>query len=339
MTNFETVLAHLNTAVTADETIILGDALYTEAKDLGDLFRKLQTADLTKKESPQAPGTKSFSIYQEYLRRFNCGWVKIGGLIHATGNKDFIKLKTAMIPGNHSFDVNAEKEAFFLSNYMPAFSKAIIGGKLDNQPTTNHDARIVLANAGKLLYLDIDMTLLNCSVMLEAPNTIVNWKACATENRFVNYPDLETEVGQTAIYNKCKAYYDNLKLLLAQIPLQVGVKWRIARVHQPIFNTEQDFWGVKSNSVLMNLFKIAHIHLWLVSHHHTAEIGIAKYTSVTAKKEFNAAEIKEPLNGLNVKTVNNCNSILKSGCGTTNTGTVYVKKKQRGLCHPNTNRT
>jgi len=40
MNNFAGVLAKITTDVTATETVILGDAVYTEAKNLGDLFRK-----------------------------------------------------------------------------------------------------------------------------------------------------------------------------------------------------------------------------------------------------------------------------------------------------------
>jgi len=50
-------------------------------------------------------------------------------------------------------------------------------------------------------------------------------------------------------------------------------------VHQPVFNIERDYYGVKNNYELMKLFKQAHFHLWLVSHHHSVQINLAKYES------------------------------------------------------------
>jgi len=47
-------------------------------------------------------------------------------------------------------------------------------------------------------------------------------------------------------------------------------------MHQPIFNAEQDM-DAKSNVELMTAFKEAKIHLWFVSHNHSAQFTVSLY--------------------------------------------------------------
>jgi len=53
--------------------------------------------------------------------------------------------------------------------------------------------------------------------------------------------------------------------------------WRLVRMHQPIFNVEGDFTGLKLNKRLMQAFKNAHVHAFLVSHYHNAQFSISQY--------------------------------------------------------------
>jgi hypothetical protein len=162
----------------------------------------------------------------------------------------------------------------------------------------------------RVWFIDFDMTPLICSDALEEIRTKLNgsekiltnpkdktnskkdftinkdelfkddnfekFSGCLT-SRFAHLnPGHFTKEHQMNIYQISYKYYLDLIEALDELK-KAKAMWKVARIHQSIFNIERDYLGVKTNKHLMSLFKEAGIHLWLASHHHSAQINFGKY--------------------------------------------------------------
>jgi len=67
-------------------------------------------------------------------------------------------------------------------------------------------------------------------------------------------------------------------------------------MHQPIFNVEADYAGMKQNTILMGKLKAAHIHLYLVSHFHNAQFSVSMFENEALKYKH------QPVSGFNPKS-------------------------------------
>lgn len=232
----------------------------------------------------------------EYKNRQICGWNVVDSML-----KDLNKNNNlAVTYGNHAYDVNLNFETIQMINYKPwkEISKIEDVKKLSQMLKTIIEVKSkpkysYLEKDGiKILFLDFDMTVLVCSEVLEGIRTRVTntkkfddetfateFKSCLTGRFAHTNPNQFTPEQQKGVYHRSYTFYINLLATLADMKSGKIAKgnWNIVRIHQSIFNIERDFLGVKNNSFLMTAFKEANIHLWLVSHHHSAQINLGKY--------------------------------------------------------------
>jgi hypothetical protein len=286
MSNFEKGVLSYIEKLSADEAIILGDAVYTEAKGLALTLNDLKS------------DADKLAVKTEFLRRLNCAWTYIENLF-ATSKKDFLKNIT-IIFGNHSMDVDYFAELKHMVRFLPWRTnlKALPNVQGDFE-TSVLKPKISYGNGknGKnVLYLDIDMSKLVCSEKL---NDFKEFRACIKATFTHAYPSHNTDDEQIKLWEIHSYYLDELKIALNKVEHD-GARWKVVRLHQPIFNIERDYYGVKNNSQLMQRFRRAGIHLWFVSHHHSGQVNIAKYETAdykykvqadgsTRRKEYNEA--------------------------------------------------
>lgn len=286
MNNFEKgVLAHIE-KLSADDAIILGDAVYTEAKGLALTLNDLKS------------DAEKLTVKTEFLRRLNCAWTHVENTF-AGSKKDFLK-NISIIFGNHSMDVDYFAELKHMVRFNPwrVNPNALPNVKGDFQ-TSVLKPKISYGSgkSGKnVLYLDIDMSKLVCSDEL---GDFKLFRACVQRTFTHSYPSHNTDDEQIRLWEIHSYYLDEVKSVLKKVKKD-SAKWKVVRLHQPIFNIEKDYYGVKNNADLMKRFKNAGIHLWFVSHHHSAQVNIAKYESTryrykvkqdgsTRRKEYNEA--------------------------------------------------
>jgi len=352
MNNFEKGVLTYIEKLEGDDAIILGDAVYTEAKGLAITFNTL-----TKPEDRVA-------VKQEFDRRLQCAWKYLENLF-SNSKKEFLR-KMTIIFGNHSMDVDYLGELKHMVRFLPWRTdiKALPNAAQAKEFEVDVLKPKISFGSGqhgrKVLYLDIDMSKLACSNTL---HTLKDFKDCLKVTMTTAYPQQSSDDDQLRVWETHSYYYDELKMKLKKVA-RMPAKWKIVRLHQPIFNIERDYYGVKTNKELMGLFKKAGIHLWFVSHHHSAQVNIAKYEDgeykykvlndgAAQRKEYSEAvmDLKDPnvdyklsydglddyfydINGdgdkLTYKTkknpiqVNRC-SVLLNKCKK-NVGTIYIKK-------------
>jgi hypothetical protein len=337
LNNFAPVLTQIEKE-TFDEAVVLGDAVYTEGKNLANILKgslaiekiegdftltKMKKADVFTinelEEAKKIGDLKSLFnqyIFVEFLRRLYCAWQQVISIFDKS-----TKLKNpSMVFGNHSMDVKYSLEIEQISKFTPwnvdndtDIRKIAIKNQAEGEVREKWDKIVdemmnkpkatLVKKGGKnfILYLDFDMSKLICADYLDGeknrkynnqggkvieavPNTEEskrkNFVRCL-QTRYVNsYPQYYTDADQIAMFKVHNDYYKNLKeVLVGKEVMSSRATWKIVRVHQPIFNIERDLSGVKQNRVLMGLFKNAGIHFWMVSHHHSAQVNIARYES------------------------------------------------------------
>jgi hypothetical protein len=235
-------------------------------------------------------------VRTEYRKRQICGWNQVDSML-----KDLNKNNNlAVTYGNHAYDVNLNFETIQMMNYKPwkDTTKIDEAKKLSQLLKTLHEVKskpkisYLEKDGVKILFLDFDMTVLVCSEVLEAIRTkvtetkkyddesfVTDFKKCLTGRFAHTNPNHFTPDQQKRVYVRSYIFYLNLLKTLSEMKSGAIAKadWNIIRIHQSIFNIERDFLGVKTNSHLMTAFKDAKIHLWLVSHHHSAQINFGKY--------------------------------------------------------------
>ncbi len=205
-----------------------------------------------------------------------------------------------LIFGNHSYDVNYKAEATYISHYQNRNTTlSNVDGELEKKdkikPSEVLRPRITVANTNKvdILYLNLDPSMLVCSnklIYLDGKDfqvvknakelkakvdLLTNFKKCVTDKWFDRFP--EEEFMTNSNMNAHIMYFRQTLQLLKNIPKVGGTDWRIVRMHQPIFNPEVDYMGIKLNPVLMKAFKDAHIHLFWTSHNHSAQVDLSLY--------------------------------------------------------------
>jgi hypothetical protein len=238
-------------------------------------------------------------IELEYRKRHLCGWQEV--------DRRFTKLnkdnKLSMSYGNHAYDVSYTVEQVQMIRYSPWRTVTRLKDKeknINGPKEVLETSRLPIypkisyseVNGVKVWFLDIDMTPLVCSDALEVvrdklkenskhkifedPSYFNGFKTCF-ENRFAHLnPGHFLLSDQMKVYKHSYTYYLALIHILGILE-KAEVDWRIVRIHQSIFNIERDYLGVKSNKFLMESFKKTKIHLWLASHHHSAQINFGKY--------------------------------------------------------------
>lgn len=245
----------------------------------------------------------------EYLYRLICGWKFLHGLLSDKNNPDFIKSKLTLIFGNHSYDVSAQEEAELIAKYFKkdgyigrsdSTLEGISNGKLKyySELTSSQiklEPRLTpgLSKDINVVYVDIDPTMLTCSDYLvkqdgdnlrpylnsgELKKDIENFtkfKKCLNDRYFSAYPE-EEWLTNLKINNYIRYLQDTL-IVLSKIDDLGQCDWRIVRMHQPIFNNDFDFVGMKLNNLLMQAFQDAGIHMYFVSHNHSGQIDLALY--------------------------------------------------------------
>jgi len=291
MKNFQTIFPKISAETSVDEVVILGDAVYTEGKGVGATAQALTTAKKT---------AVADRMTLELVKRLNCAWETVKKLLFDVKSK--IGDKTAIVFGNHSMDVDYTTELVHLTAFHPwkeakmTMKKGVEVSELLLAPYTSNGLG---ANGKTVLWIDVDMSKLICSARTA---TSAEFSKCLNDNYLSAYPgyakamqdELLGEAGKGKLEKKRLKIIDYIKKLEAKLDTVKldKSKWKIIRVHQPIFNIERDFYGVKNNAELMSKFKQAHIHVWLVSHHHSAQINIAKYEgkydNVDYKYKFSA---------------------------------------------------
>jgi hypothetical protein len=382
MSNFEKIKTLLEDEK-ADQNVLLGDALYTESKNMGKYYgtqndlikdqvneligrlnksaspvlkkalKKLQENPLFENQikERQQKKTKAANMIKsiekgiaqrliktsmenlslandqikrikiEYYKRQLCGWVEVEKTIAKLNEND----KLFMSYGNHAYDVSYTTEQFIMSEYMPwkvetTFGDDINGKKevaqvtsLPNKPKLSYSD----VNGVKVWFLDFDMTPLICGEVLENIHSNVSKVKYDDELNFESYRKCldrkfaDTNPGFYTLGEKIEnfhisyEYYEELIKIIEKLK-KAKVDWKIARIHQSIFNIERDFNGVKTNKPLMKLFKDAGINLWLASHHHSAQINFGKYEEENGYKYLitedpgNRLEYNDPITATHI---------------------------------------
>ena len=72
-------------------------------------------------------------------------------------------------------------------------------------------------------------------------------------------------------------YLNDVYKVLGEVAKNQRADWRIIRMHQPVFNVEYDYLGMKLNKKLMSKIKKAHIHVHFVSHYHNAQFSVSLF--------------------------------------------------------------
>jgi hypothetical protein len=189
---------------------------------------------------------------------------------------DFMKNgATVIIPGNHTFDYSGEEE-YVHYKLMKNLKQINAQNFIDS--ITVGDKNLMQPNLHKfkefpIVYLDIDTNFMLCSNNLADVET---FKKC--DNYKYNLSTYSHFADPNKALNDIKAYQEKIKELLLKLntPEYNDYKWRIVRMHHPIFNTEQDL-DLKLNKDFMQAFKNAGIKIFQVSHNHSAQFGVTFY--------------------------------------------------------------
>jgi len=291
--NFERVFKNIKTLKNIDESVVLGDVVYPEVRSLG-----------TKSKYNHNKNQYSWKYKEylaEYIYRLHCGWLYLVDLLKNPKNPKFIR-EMRMIFGNHSYDVNYKTEAYYIANFFKLNDALLANSTGGIREVENLNERqvlypkIVRANSPDMAiyYIDIDPSQLQCSnysykitkvgkeikyTQFKSPKEFrkdpiyAKFTNCLETKWSTADPGMEYMTSRKL--NRYLRYLRHLLTLLENVDQDAD--WRIVRMHQPIFNVEIDFDGMKRNKMLMQAFKKAHIHLWFVAHNHTAQIDIGLY--------------------------------------------------------------
>jgi hypothetical protein len=322
--NFDPVLKKIKTLKNINEAVILGDMVYPEIKAAGIGSRYNGLKRVTKLYEYEENLT-------EYIYRLHCGWLHLVKVFKDASNPHWLKDNLRMIFGNHTYDVNYKTEAFYISNYFQlkeaTLAKSKGGVKVVNN-LNEHDVlfpKLVYADGPNQIiqYLDMDPTLLTCSHFLytelkgefrqfnspkefRAHANYKEWIKCLQYERLMTNPGLEVLTSRRV--NIYMRYLRHMLILLSNFDR--GADWRIVRMHQPVFNPDNDYVGLKHNKLLMQAFKKAHIHLWFVAHNHTGQIDLSLYEDKDYKylnpRVFPGSGVRKGEPGDGEKTENVC---------------------------------
>ncbi len=278
----------------ADQIIILGDVAYTENKKQ------------INESSPE---------YQSWLNRLTCMWNVFGDVINETarmecpaGTPTPLQSKTnekydnlILLTGNHSFDVNANKEAEYISNLVNNwgiyFDGSIPKDTLPEdaeRPQNKEDAlkwpsiQIVKKGDLRIEFLDYNPYPMYCYIMAG--------QGSDKQDKYNNCYYKKKAYGIFPDFDQSKRYTE--AFIQAVRSLTKEADWRVLRSHIPIFNVEGtfseslQFWSLptyvgttSTDTTIMDLLKEANINLLLASHNHFGQIQIFPWNKVKQLKD------------------------------------------------------
>jgi len=244
--NFEQVLIHIKKLKNINEAVVLGNAVYPEVKALG-IHSKYN-------KNKNKYSFKYKEYLAEYIYRLNCGWLYLVKLLKNPKNHAFIK-DIRILLGNHSYDVNYKTEAYYISKYFNVNHALIANSTGGIRYVTNLNKRQVLypkilvakTKNLKILYLDIDQSLLACSnysykikngkwKQFKSPKEFrghriyTKFTHCLAKYKVTSNPGMEYITNRKL--NIYLRYLRQLLILLKTIDREAD--WRIVRMHQPI---------------------------------------------------------------------------------------------------------
>jgi hypothetical protein len=264
----------------ANSVVILGDELYTEAKNL-----KKDAALATKLPLYKARLTQGWTLFNTlppYMAT-KCASVQTNPFTSKSGDK-FKNL--VLLAGNHMYDVDYKQEAtaiaaivtnegyFYKKNTATPATPKWLSARKDAMEASDLylSPRIEMvsqSSAKVVTFLDINLLPVMCYLGTKAA-TVVAYAACSN---VVNYPSFPSETEATE-------YTEKFIQALKDVKALYNSPWNVMRLHHPLFNIEgafqnmEDLWKVKvdGNDSIASLMQNNGISFVLASHHHSAQV-------------------------------------------------------------------